>query len=224
MNDWVYATYQEVARAGQAGRRGGRRSLDAVRRHPRGTPRSTRASGVLHLDAHADLRARLRGLHLVARVDHAQRDRRACRASARLVQVGIRDFGEAELAADRGARAAASTRSSTRSWRRAALDGDAAGASCATHRRRPAARTSTCPSTSTGSTPRSARTPARRCRAGCPSTEACALLEALVRGRQRIVGFDLNEVAPGPDGDEWDGNVGARLLYKMIGWALRSKS
>ena len=26
-----------------------------------------------------------------------------------------------------------------------------------------------------------------------------------------------------PDGDEWDGNVGARLLYKMIGWALRSQ-
>ena len=32
-----------------------------------------------------------------------------------------------------------------------------------------------------------------------------------------------DEVAPGPEGDEWDGNVGARLLYKMIGWALRSQ-
>jgi agmatinase len=30
-------------------------------------------------------------------------------------------------------------------------------------------------------------------------------------------------VAPGDDGDEWDGNVGARLLYKMIGFALRSR-
>jgi len=40
---------------------------------------------------------------------------------------------------------------------------------------------------------------------------------------RRIVGFDLCEVAPGPDGDEWDGNVGARLLYKMIGWTLRSQ-
>jgi agmatinase len=37
------------------------------------------------------------------------------------------------------------------------------------------------------------------------------------------VGFDLNEVAPGPDGDEWDANVGARLLYKLIGWALRAQ-
>jgi agmatinase len=36
------------------------------------------------------------------------------------------------------------------------------------------------------------------------------------------VGFDLNEVAPGGDGDEWDANVGARMLYKMIGWMLQS--
>ena len=32
-----------------------------------------------------------------------------------------------------------------------------------------------------------------------------------------------NEVAPGPDGDEWDANVGARVLYKLCGWALRSQ-
>ena len=36
--------------------------------------------------------------------------------------------------------------------------------------------------------------------------------------------FDLTEVAPGGEGDEWDGNVGARLLYKMIGWTLRSRA
>ena len=42
------------------------------------------------------------------------------------------------------------------------------------------------------------------------------------RSGRRIVGFDLNEVAPGPDGGEWDANVGARLLYKQIGYALRS--
>jgi agmatinase len=35
-----------------------------------------------------------------------------------------------------------------------------------------------------------------------------------------IVGFDLTEVAPGPPGDEWDGNVGARVLYKLCGHAL----
>ncbi len=49
------------------------------------------------------------------------------------------------------------------------------------------------------------------------------LLEAVARSGRRIVGFDLNEVAPGPDGDEWDANVGARVLYRMIGWALVSR-
>jgi agmatinase len=67
----------------------------------------------------------------------------------------------------------------------------------------------------------------------CPSTgtpvpggltfhQACSLLEGVVRAGKTIVGFDLNEVAPSPDGGEWDGNVAARLLYKMIGWTMKS--
>jgi len=58
---------------------------------------------------------------------------------------------------------------------------------------------------------------------GLSFPEAAALIAGVVRSRRRIIGMDLNEVAPGPEGDEWDGNVGARLLYKMIGWALRSQ-
>ena len=46
--------------------------------------------------------------------------------------------------------------------------------------------------------------------------------ESLDAPRRTIVGFDLNEVAPGPEGD-WDANVGARLLYKLIGWTLVSQ-
>ena len=57
---------------------------------------------------------------------------------------------------------------------------------------------------------------------GLSFTQATALLEGIVRAKKRIVGFDLNEVAPGPE-DEWDGNVAARLLYKMIGWAQLSQ-
>jgi agmatinase len=57
---------------------------------------------------------------------------------------------------------------------------------------------------------------------GLSFSQAVGLLEGLVRSGRRIVGFDLNEVAPGPDGGEWDANVGARLLYKQIGYALRS--
>jgi agmatinase len=68
----------------------------------------------------------------------------------------------------------------------------------------------------------------------CPSTgtpvpgglsfeEACYILEALANSGRRVVGFDLTEVAPGPEGSEWDANVGARLLYKLCGCLLRSQ-
>ena len=39
------------------------------------------------------------------------------------------------------------------------------------------------------------------------------LIHALVKNGNTIIGFDINEVAPG--NDEWDANVGARLLYKI---------
>jgi agmatinase len=53
---------------------------------------------------------------------------------------------------------------------------------------------------------------------GLSWNEAIGLLRAIRRARKRIVGLDLCEVAPGET--EWDANVGARLLYKMIGFAL----
>lgn len=39
------------------------------------------------------------------------------------------------------------------------------------------------------------------------------LLRQLTASGKQIIGFDLVEVAPG--NDEWDGNVGARLLYRL---------
>jgi agmatinase len=46
----------------------------------------------------------------------------------------------------------------------------------------------------------------------------------VVESGRQIVGLDLTEVAPDPSGQsEWDGNVGARLLYKMIGFALMTR-
>jgi len=54
--------------------------------------------------------------------------------------------------------------------------------------------------------------------------QATRLLRAVVASGRRIVGFDLCEVGPGPAGDEWDANVGARVLYQLIGWALRSRT
>jgi agmatinase len=51
---------------------------------------------------------------------------------------------------------------------------------------------------------------------------ATSLLGAVVKSGRKLVGFDLTEVAPAPDGSEWDENVGARILYKLIGWAVKS--
>lgn len=56
---------------------------------------------------------------------------------------------------------------------------------------------------------------------GFSFNEAVWLLDRLVGSGRRIVGFDLCEVSPRVD-SEWDGNVGARILYKMCLLALLS--
>ena len=49
---------------------------------------------------------------------------------------------------------------------------------------------------------------------GLSFQQATCLLKTLAKSGRRIVGFDLNEVAPNENND-WDANVGARLLYKL---------
>ncbi len=49
--------------------------------------------------------------------------------------------------------------------------------------------------------------------------EVMLLLQLLAQDRQ-IVGFDLVEVGDA----EWDANVGARLLYKLAGWAISTRA
>jgi len=48
------------------------------------------------------------------------------------------------------------------------------------------------------------------------------LLRTISEHRQ-VVSFDLCEVSPGHS-DEWDANVGARVLYKLAGCALSSRA
>jgi agmatinase len=60
---------------------------------------------------------------------------------------------------------------------------------------------------------------------GLDTQEVVAILRQVAQSGRRIVGFDLNEVAPSPSDpeDQWDGNVGARMLYKLIGFTLASQ-
>ncbi|HLV23717.1 MAG TPA: agmatinase family protein [Moheibacter sp.] len=51
--------------------------------------------------------------------------------------------------------------------------------------------------------------------------QAAYLLNLLVGSGKKIIGFDLVEVAPGED--DWDGNVGARMLFHLCGVFAKSQ-
>lgn len=176
--------------------------------------------GILHLDAHADLRDAYEGfershasvLHnVVQRIDGV----------AKVVQVGIRDLSAQEYAMSRehekiethfdvAIRAQLGERHTWQQICAAIIDGlpeqvyitfDVDGLD-----------PTLCPSTGTPVP------------GGLSFIEATSLLCAVVRSGKTIVGFDLVEVAPSARADDqWDGNVGARLLYKLCGVALASQ-
>jgi agmatinase len=180
--------------------------------------------GILHVDAHADLRPAYEGFiwsHASILRNVAER----IEGVARILQVGIRDFSEEE----RDYAAASSGRIQT------LYDLDWADAKHSGHNLRALVRRalaalpasvyvtfdvdgldpSLCPNTGTPVP------------GGLTWNEAMLWLDELVRSGRRIVGLDLDEVAPAADatdGSGWDENVGARLLYRLIGFALRSQA
>lgn len=173
--------------------------------------------GVLHVDAHADLRRAFEGFtwsHASIMFNVVER----IPGVSKLVQVGIRDFCEEELEFAKASRGRVVTHFDAL-LARERMDGVSWAKQCARIVRGlpkdvylsfdiDGLDPSLCPNTGTPVP------------GGLSFHEACALIAEVARSGRRIVGLDLNEVAPGPDGDEWDANVGARLLYKMIGWAL----
>lgn len=179
--------------------------------------------GVLHLDAHCDLRDAYEGF----KWSHASIMKNVVDTipNARLVQVGIRDFSDGELEVVRGEPGRVTTYFDAQ-LRRPRQEGrfpqiaDAIASTLPEHvylsfdvdGLDPAF----CPNTGTPVP------------GGLSFDEVVTLLEAVVQAGKRVVGLDLNEVSPGPelrddDDDTWDAIVGARLLYKMIGYALLSR-
>jgi len=51
--------------------------------------------------------------------------------------------------------------------------------------------------------------------------EMVFLFEKILESKRKIIGFDLCEVSP-KENDTWDGNVGARILYKLCLLTLKS--
>ncbi len=184
--------------------------------------RGNKGLGILQVDAHMDLRDAYEGfawshasimhnvLWLLPRV-------------TRLVQVGIRDYGAGELAASRAAGGRVFTHFD-HDWARR-LDAGAKFEALCRDAIRPlpphvwvsfdidGLDPALCPHTGTPVP------------GGLSFARACVLLELLARSGRTIVGFDLNEVCPGPSRSEpeWDANVGARVLYKLCGAAAVSR-
>lgn len=180
--------------------------------------------GVLHFDAHADLRVAYEGFtYSHASILHNVLERTEV---SRLVQVGLRDVGEAEV------RAIETSNGRVvpiwdHEWARAKLGGaDLRALIRDALRPLPDEVWITfdidgldpvlCPNTGTPVP------------GGLTWHEAMLWLEEVAVSGKRIVGCDLNEVSPGPDwkpGDEdgIDAIVGARLLYRLIGTAFQTR-
>ncbi len=171
--------------------------------------------GVLHIDAHADLRDAYAGFTWShASIFHNVMTR--VPGVARLVQVGIRDVGAGEVTFQKaqGGRIVpffdnALGRELARGTPWMILVDrmiDALPAEVYISFDIDGLDPSLCPNTGTPVP-------------GGLSFRDVVLLLGELASRRRIVGFDLNEVGDA----EWDGNVGARLLYKLCGWAARSQ-
>jgi agmatinase len=176
--------------------------------------------GVLQIDAHADLRSAYEGfVHSHASVMHNVLQRST--AVAKLVQVGVRDLCQAERAAI------------DRSDGRISCWFDAAicralfeGQSFATVVARIVEQLPAEVYVSfdiDGLDPSMCANTGTPVPGGLSFQQASFLLGAVVASGRRIVGFDLCEVVAGPGPESIDAMVGARLLYKLIGWGCRTR-
>lgn len=174
--------------------------------------------GILHIDAHADLRKRYEGFenshasvmyNVVTKIPQVEK----------LVQVGVRDMsdGEAAFACENPKIAMVTDaelckgRFTGVGWdeqcgrivgllpEKVYISFDIDGLS-----------PDNCPNTGTPVP------------GGLSFNEAVWLVSKVVSSGRRVVGFDLCEVVPGKN-DEWDANVGARILYKLCNVALKSR-
>jgi agmatinase len=174
--------------------------------------------GILQIDAHADLRKAYEGFTN----SHASVMYNALKLPAvgRLVQVGIRDFGEDEIQMMKRAAGRVATYFDQdikaqlfegQSWSTicdriindlpnevyVSFDIDGLNPKL-------------CPNTGTPVP------------GGLEFEQATYLISRLVKSGRSIIGFDLNEIVPGKE-DDWDANVGARLLYHLCNWMAVSQ-
>lgn len=168
--------------------------------------------GILQIDAHADLRKAYEGF----KYSHASIMHNAlkCENISRLVQVGVRDCCEEEIELIRNSKGRVIT-FFDEEMKEAYYHGTTWKKMCETIVKGlpelvyisfdiDGLDPKYCPNTGTPVP------------GGLNFQEAVFLIKTVVASGRKIIGFDINEVAPGDD--EWDGNVAARLLYYLCNW------
>ena len=217
LNEWVYRETLGLMEQGKiVGLVGGDHSV------PYGAFRAAGEKhgdfGLLHFDAHSDTRVAYEGFtwsHASIMYNALENLPRI----AKIVQVGIRDFCEQEHEFTRslGARAKvfldrdlAARRFAGEPWTKTASEiVDALPKKVWITFDIDGLDPTLCPHTGTPVP------------GGLQFAEAVHLIGLVARSGREIIGFDLNEVSPGKD--EWDANVGMRLLYKLVAWTFVSR-
>lgn len=173
--------------------------------------------GILHIDAHCDLRISYQGFeHSHASIMHNVLSYHT--PPKKLVQVGIRDFSKQEYDYSQS-----NDRIQT-FWDRDAKKQMAEGKSWSTLCQEIISELPDNVYVSfdiDGLSPEFCPNTGTPVPGGLSFDQAVLLLETLGTSSKNIVGFDLNEVAPQKDGsNEWDGNVGSRILFQLCGWTV----
>lgn len=221
MTTWVYEQCSDVLNKGKLlGLVGGDHStpLGAIRAV---SDKYKGDFGVLHIDAHADLRKAYQGFTQshASIMYNVMMDPKKPR---KLVQIGIRDFCEEEYDFS-------SSREDIKTFydlelKRRLLQGETWAQVCQDILKElpkniyisfdiDGLDPAFCPHTGTPVP------------GGLSVDQVFFLFREIHQSGRTIVAFDLNEVSTGglpEDEAEWDGNVGARILYKMCGWLARS--
>ncbi|MCW3085236.1 MAG: agmatinase [Bacteroidetes bacterium] len=172
--------------------------------------------GILQIDAHADLRDAYEGFEF----SHASIMFNALKIKqvSKLVQVGIRDYCEAEYNIVKNSKKRVVSfydrdikhqQYEGRSWEKICNDiikelPDKIYLSFDIDGLDP----KLCPNTGTPVA------------GGFEAEQILYLVQKIIESKKTIIAFDINEVAPG--GDEWDANVGARMLYRIANMVAKS--
>jgi agmatinase len=222
MTAWVKNQSQEILNAGKIlGLVGGDHStpLGAIKAL---SEKYSGDLGVLHFDAHADLRKAYQGFQQShASIMHNVMTMKE--KPKKLVQVGIRDFSEEEYDFSQDPKNNIKTFFDIENKRRQLMGESWAQIARDIVKELPhnvyisfdidGLDPSLCPSTGTPVA------------GGLNMSEAFYIFREVAESGRKIVGFDLNEVSSGnAEESEWDGNVGARVLYKLCGWAIKTQA